>query len=467
MNENGIVIAGSALILAAIIILVIIFAFSLLLPLLFPVMIFAVSILMFLFAFRTQNENLRIGWSVAGIIGFALLVAIFTVPNLFTLVDQPDQAQGFLLGRIQDFAATTNQDLEFKFSTAFGLGNVQQFLMTYKIDNGETVPFQYNFVRLEQPPNYPALDIIGQPVYSIPYNTLTQISGGKHTIEFNLLCPIGSCGADNDGDGLPDDSTQGTIFFEVWIDDPDCTNLGGLMEVIEPYSTGSTVSLQTLRWGHEAFCYQRPLRITDSQGVPLRQSLEEYALMINGSELTVPVGEVWLVTYIAQQTPDIPIVCPDGTAYDEANNQCVITPPVVFSCSQGLFDPVEQVCVVNPDVRMVCELGSYNTQEEKCVYFVPEDLTEIVCPAGSEITITPEGITKCVFEGTPEYVCNAGHLDTSVDPPICRVNATVETIIITLPIIGEVNLLTFVAIIIAIMAIIFSSIVIVAVAMRK
>lgn len=239
------------------------------------------------------------------------------------------------------------------------------------------------------------------------------------------------------------------------------------MEVIEPYSAGSTVSLQDLRWGFNSFCYQRPLRITDSQGVPLRQSLEEYALMQAGSELTVPVGEVWLITYIAAQTPDIPIVCPDGTTYNEEDNQCIITPPVVFSCSQGVFDPQQQVCVIQPEFRIICELGSYNTELEKCVYFVPENQTQIICPAGSEITVTPEGITKCVYEGESVYICEAGHLDLSVEPPICRINPLVDETVITLPIIGGVNAITFIIIVVSGMAILFSSIVLIVLLRRK
>lgn len=359
---------------------------------------------------------------ILGILLFLIGIAIFFFPNisegigLAALETGQLQSQGLLTGKIMDFAATVNQDISLKFSTGYGLGNQRDFggfPIDCWIEDTLVAGWTYTFLSTGIPPSFGAQPIELQPVVTIPYSKLVEQGGGAHL----LICKIHA----------PDnyEIVTGQISFDIWVDGSDCQMLGTQMEVIEAYSAGQTLTLQSFRWQHTGFCYQRPLRITDSQGIALRQSLDEYALLLNGSTLTVPMGEVWLFTYIAQQTPDIPVVCPDGSAYDPNSNQCVITPPVVFSCSgSGIFDPVQQVCVIQAESRIVCEIGVYNTELKQCVHFVPEAEATVICPLDSTITVDAEGIAKCVFEGQIEYICEAGHYNPETQT--CQVQAIVE-----------------------------------------
>ena len=211
--------------------------------------------------------------------------------------------------------------------------------------------------------------------------------------------------------------------FEMWLDDSSCELSDNVMVVAETFTAGRTFSKMDLRFPVKAFCANLPALIT-AQGKVIEQNLAHYGLLQNGSSITAEVGTTETIFYIANLDPSVTVVCQNGV-FDSETNECIVSPPIVFSCSgDAVFDPVEQLCISQAETRIVCGLldAVYNTETGQCVKIIPQDAVEVVCPANSTAFVNQEGLVeKCVFEavGATEWVCQSGHLDTSTVPPKC------------------------------------------------
>lgn len=223
--------------------------------------------------------------------------------------------------------------------------------------------------------------------------------------------------------------------IETWVDSDQCLLEPGTVVVAETFSAGNTIALNDLRFPVHAFCSQMPILVTEA-GTVVEQRLEEYQILAD-SFVTIPSGQTWTFFYITGISPDMLIVCPDGSVYNSQTNACEVFPAIVHVCSVGTFDPLQGLCIVQPESRIVCELGYYDTGQDKCVYHVPENQTEIICPEGSEVVTDDQGVKWCVFTPQTQIWCQKGIYDPVSDK--CRYLPETEAVTgITLAVVGTV-----------------------------
>lgn len=210
---------------------------------------------------------------------------------------------------------------------------------------------------------------------------------------------------------------QSVLNFESWFDSSNCVLSEGTMVVAETFSAGRTIKPTDLRFPAKAFCSTLPILVTESDKI-VAQKLEEYDIF-QKSYLTIPAGQTWTLFYIADLSPDVAVICPEGSAYEVDKQQCTNYPPFVYSCSgTGVFDPEQQLCV-SQSITICDDGGTYNTELGMCVKYIQTQIEPIetcvqtdvegacikyeypevvvVCPQGSTVYTEGTNIKKCVY----------------------------------------------------------------------
>lgn len=266
-------------------------------------------------------------------------------------------------------------------------------------------------------------EFTGIPSLSASYDKFVSVEGitsGKYIsrIYYHEFCKTGSAG------NTTDLGTRYLGTIEFWLDNEACELQEGTMVIAETFSAGSTVSKADLRFVPKAYCSQLPILVTE-EGQVVEQKLEEYAIL-DKSFITIPTGQTWTLFYIIDITPDITVVCDEGS-YNPTSGNCEVTPGIIHVCSVGIFDPEEALCIVQPEARYVCEIGYYNVEQGLCIYQVPAGETQILCPTGSQIDVDDEGIQRCFFLPDLEAVCEKGSYDSETGA--CKYLADTEIVL--------------------------------------
>ncbi len=433
MNNKGIVIAGSAAILGAAIILLMIGVIWIFWK---PLFFFGIGVAILGFGLLTipkiaPPKQVLPAVGITALIGASLMI-IALIPG----------AIPFSIGVNPNFDVTNalvSTTLPFEMEAIdqticgdkFGWSsNPEMWRLTANInfhienDFGEIVIIPMGQARAGRPKQDPLQTAIwepavftGVPNISVSYDELTSFRGitGKTynaDVWITTIC--------NGVSAAP--SFKGNIEF--WIDNEGCNLQEGTMVVAETFSAGNTVSRADLRFVPKAYCSQLPILVT-AEGQIVEQKLEEYAIL-DKSFITIPPGQTWTFFYVIDITPDITVICDEGILNPDTGN-CEVTPGIVHVCSVGIFDSEQALCIVQPEVRFVCELGFLDLATNQCVYIIPEDQTRIVCPSGSKIVVNDEGIEACIFEPDLEPVCSRGNYDPVTNT--CKYLPETETIL--------------------------------------
>jgi len=337
---------------------------------------------------------------------------------------------------IKNTVVTSEQDLSLYIFPwyAGGAPNLPQRCYAYLSIDDELVGVEST--KCKGLPDYASPVKYGPANFTVPLSNFANYDlEGKQTVRLELSM------------SQHDDSHVSTpafiTDFEAWIDSPLCSNQEGYVWVVENFDSGQTISIDKLRYKPAAFCANRPI-LVHQMGTVVEQKVEEMSL-IKRSFVTVPVGQLWEISYLVNENElgDVPVDC---VSFDAEKGICVDQPTIVYTCTGILTEDGE--CIEQLTTRCVDEEGNdvegafYDAGEGKCVKVIPTELKlePAECPSGSKLVIE-EGIEKCVFDTPVEFKCD-GRLDFSTDPPTCLgfVNYEVSVLdIVSANILGGVN----------------------------
>jgi hypothetical protein len=160
------------------------------------------------------------------------------------------------------------------------------------------------------------------------------------------------------------------------------------------------------------FCHSAPIlkQYQDSNQV-FEQSNTEYDLLNNGSSVTVPNGQQWVMFYRGLPAIDGALQCQDnGGVWNATDNRCELPPTLWFVCN-GILTQERDCVVQTTDYRCKSPTAVLETQPDGsfiCHEYFDVSETTYNCPTGSELKELPTGIKYCEYQ--PELVCNGGEI---------------------------------------------------------
>ncbi len=218
-----------------------------------------------------------------------------------------------------------------------------------------------------------------------------------------------------------DDTQERTlqILSSVYIEPQKCID-NSYVTYEQVFKQGSIVRVSPqnenevgFRTESPTFCHSAPIlkQYQDSNQV-FEQSNMEYDLLNNGSSVTVPNGQQWVMFYRGLPAIDGALQCQDnGGVWNATDNRCELPPTLWFVCN-GIVTQ-EQDCVVQTtDYRCQSPTAVLETQPNGsfiCHEYFDVSETTYNCPSGSELKELPTGVKYCEYQ--PELVCNGGRIE--------------------------------------------------------
>ena len=277
----------------------------------------------------------------------------------------------------------------------------------------------------------------GNGTFSIP-----NLNPGYHEVVLRFMTVNGYSHSTNE---------QGSATKRVYIESVECKNTISASDRVITGSAGDTFAINPSLGqkgfpGYIRFCHTLPF-YKQAPNNYIYPSVAEIDLLLNGSTVTVPPGEVWLMQYksqpinLAQECQDLNAVwnpetntcgpqiildlsncatydsslracietpihqCVDGTLLTETNTCDVVIQPTTYVCEGGgNADQQNNVCYWPKELSGGCvpEHGELNTSRDRCEKpFVIID-TSFSCPADYDV-VQINGVTHCV--GKPVISC--------------------------------------------------------------
>jgi len=222
---------------------------------------------------------------------------------------------------------------------------------------------------------------------------------------------------------------QGTLQKELfvvspqfWIEPQACTDTS-FVTYEQVFKQGTTVRVVPqnpnevgFRGENPVFCHSAPLlkQYNESNQV-FEQSNAEYDLLNNGSAVTVPVGQQWIMFYRGLPAISGVLECEDqGGIWNATDNQCELPPTLWFVCN-GILTQQQDCVVQTTDYRCQDPMAVLETQPDGSFicrkYFDVEEML-FNCPIGSSLKEGENGFKFCEYQ--PVEICNGGTIQNGV-----------------------------------------------------
>jgi len=200
-----------------------------------------------------------------------------------------------------------------------------------------------------------------------------------------------------------------TPTVNMWVVDERCALPENFAIVNESFIAGQSFNIDSFSFNVETFCYNYFIRKHMSGGV-VEKSVLEYDILERGETISVPLDEIWEITYFAdRQQVGVPESCTPDKVIDAETGSCTVDISLIHTC-KGQVNFFTNTCV---------ETGAPN------------------CPIGQLEIIKADGSGECAFsqqvtfdDSGNKFTCGLASI-LNEDTNLCETPSSLSPILCT------------------------------------